>query len=245
MHPQRVLFFSNADMQFTNWTDCLHETGLVFGNKLESQRAGNHTAIYYPLRRNSKPVRFYTPLLKCKFAPSEEYNTLDASVYAPASGTQSGIDDFVDRIRHLEENIILWCVANADTVFCDFDPVPNEQDIRDRFRSCVIERIESIKFRLTPETGCAYFDSIGQPISKETAREVFGASNLPNIRCGAEIKSVGIYNPTKRRGAKVPFEGKVELRLFAIQVRVIPADLGDSIALSNDVCMMPDETEIC
>lgn len=231
-------------MQFTHWSEGLAGTGLVFGNKLESQRAGNHTALYFSVRRGSKPIRVYTPLMKCKFVPSDEYNSVDVSLYAPGSGNQEQVDDFVARIKENEEAVIQWAITNADTVFDDFDPVPDEAAIRARFRSCIVDRIESIKFRLVPEHGCAYFDKNGSSMTKEEAREQFASPNLPNLRIGGEIKSVGVYNPSKRKGAKVAFDGKIEMRLFALQVRLMPADASDGTIIDNDICMMPSEEEM-
>ena len=168
---------------------------------------------------------------------------MDVSVYAPTSGNQDMTDDFVRALQVLEEMVIQWAIQNAETVFSDFDPVPDETCIRERFRSSVVDRIESVKFRLPPEIGCAFFDVNGTVLDRDAVRAMFQATtqNLPNIRIGAEVKSVGIYNPTKRRGAKVPFEGKIELRLFAIQARLIDGDSNDGTTLTTDVCMIPAE----
>lgn len=230
-------------MACMSWSDSLSPDGLVFGNRLESQRAGNHVAVYFPVRKANKPIRFFTPLLKCKFAPSDEYNSVDGSIYAPANGNQDDVDDFVQRLSAIEEFVIQWAVNNANFVFSDFDPVPDEAAIRERFRSCVVDRISAVKFRLVPDVGCAYFDAHGK-IDKDDARALFQTSNLPNIRALCEIKSVGVYNPTKRKGARVTFDGKLEVRLFALQLRILPPDDRDGTGMSHDVCMMPDEGAI-
>lgn len=231
-------------MQFSQWSDSLNGDGLVFGTKMESQRAGNHTAIYFAVRRGNKPVRFFTPLTKCKFAPNEEYNSVDVSVYAPANGNQGQMDSFVEQVRVTEEHVIQWVLANASTIFEDFDPVPDEALIRSKFKSCVVERTESIKFRMVPELGSSFFDKDGHPIDKVAVRQLCSLRNLPNMRIACEIKSVGVYNPSKRKQAKIPFDGKIELRLFALQVRVLPPDDRDSTDIQEDVCMMPAEDDL-
>lgn len=232
-------------MQFTRWSDSLHDSDLVFGPRLESSRPGNHSAAYYPVRRASKPIRFYSPLVKCKFVPTEEYNSIDVSVYAPGSGVQDELDDFIDRLKATEEAVIKWTITNAADIFAAYEPIPDEDAIRSKFRSSVVDRIECLKFKLMPEHGCVYFGNDGIVMTKETARDQLCVSNnLPNMRIGAEIKSVGIYNPKRPRNGKCEFEGKIEMRLFALQIRLLQPDAADDTAVNNDTCMMPSEMDI-
>lgn len=231
-------------MQFANWTEALHGRDLAIGpSKLESNRAGNHTAVYFPVRRHNKPIRFYTPLLKCKFPPNEEYNSIDCSQYAPSSGSQEQVDSFIACIRELEGAVVDWAIQNADHAFSDFDPIPEELIIRHHTRSCLVDRIESVKFRLMPEQGVSYFDAQGRALSRDEVLKIFNSPNLPNVRVAGEIKSVGIYNGVKRKDKKVAFDGKLELRLFALQVRVLPPDDADGTAIPTGVCLLPPEDD--
>lgn len=232
-------------MQFAVWTEALKPTDIAVGTKLESNRAGNHTAFYFPVRRNNKPIRFYTPIMKCKFAPNDEYNTIDVSQYAPFSGNPEHMASFIDSIKGIEEFAIQWCMANREAVFSDFEPVPTEEDIRFAFRSCLVDRFEGVKLRLPPDNGCAYFTKDGTPMTPDDVRTAFKTKNLPNVRLAAEIKSIGVYNGTKRKGARVPFaEGKIELRMFVVQARVYPADEADGREVPSDVCLVPDDDDM-
>lgn len=229
-------------MQFATWTEVLHGDNVAVGTKLESNKAGNHTAFYYPVRRNNKPIRFFSPVMKCKFAPSEEYNTIDCSQYAPFSGNHAHMQSFIDSLRAIEDFALQWCTENKAAVFTDFEPLPSDDEIRYSFRSCLVDRFEGIKFRMPPDNGCAFFSKDGKPMTQDEVRAAFKTKNLPNVRLAAEIKSIGIYNGQKRKGTKLPFsEGKIELRIFVVQARIYPADDADGRDIPTDVCLIPDD----
>lgn len=167
-------------------------------------------------------------------------------MFAPSSGVQAELDDFIARLKQTEETVIKWTIANAEEIFSAYDPIPDETLIRAKFRSSIVERIECVKFKLVPEHGCVYFDPTGMLLTKEVARKQLCATdNLPNMRIGAEIKSIGVYNPKRpTRNGKCEFEGKIEMRLFALQIRLLEPDATDGSTINNDVCMMPAEIDI-